>query len=424
MHDAFTAGTLRSNVAAPMGIFDFFSGGPLTQEKFAQLVLAELRKLDPASQYHYDADRFQIARPDDGFINLGNIYQEYTRTDKSERDAVLRRFLRNCVSTKSYELPAEFADIHPDLLPVVRSRFYLESVMLQAKVKGNEALEVPQQVIGDHLALSLVYDLPSAMRTISQSDLDNWEVSFYEAVEAARQNLEQMGEIAFANLDRCVYESATGDNYDASRLVMLDLIRGFEVSGDYIAMVPNRDKLVVTGSDDEHGLSIMAKIAEDSYEQPRPISTVALRLEGDDWVPWLPPRSSPSFAKFHELRLRTIGAEYNDQKELLDEVRAASGTGYYVAPFNAMQNKTSGQVTSYSVWSEGLDIMLPQTDSIFFFRPKGENEGEIVAGGSWDHVQQVVGNMMEPAGTYPERFIVRDFPSDYQLEAIGRQIEP
>ena len=33
-----------------MGIFDFFSG-PMTQEKFSQIVLSELRKLDPASQY-------------------------------------------------------------------------------------------------------------------------------------------------------------------------------------------------------------------------------------------------------------------------------------------------------------------------------------------------------------------------------------
>jgi len=407
-----------------MGIFDFFSGGPLTQDKFAQLVLAELRKLDPKGQYHYNAERFQIARPDEGFINLGNIFQEFTRTEKAERNAVLRQFLRNCVSTKNYELPAEFDDIHPDLLPVIRSRFYLESVLLQAKAKGNDALEVPQQVIGEHLALSLVYDLPSAMRTISQTDLDNWEVTFYEAVEAARHNLEQMGEVAFANLDSCVYASATGDNYDASRLVMLDLIRRFEVKGDYIAMVPNRDTLVVTGSDDEHGLSIMAKIAEDSYEKPRPISTVALRLEGDEWVPWLPPRSSQAFGKLHELRLRTIGAEYNDQKELLDEVYAAKESGPYVAQFNAMQNKASGQVTSYSVWSEGLTILLPQTDSIFFFRPKGEKDGEIVAGASWEEVQQIVGNLMEPAGMYPERYLVRDFPSDYQLEAIGKQIEP
>ena len=43
-------------------------------------------------------------------------------------------------------------------------------------------------------------DLPQAMRSIIQDDLDKWGVTFYEAVEAARSNLEQMGNVAFASL--------------------------------------------------------------------------------------------------------------------------------------------------------------------------------------------------------------------------------
>src|SRR4029079_1237660 len=119
-----------------------------------------------------------------------------------------------------------------------------------------------------------------------------------------------------------VFVSATGDNYDASRLIMLDLVRKMPVRGDYIAMVPNRDTLVITGSDDSAGLQIMAKIAEDSFQKPRPISTVALKLAGDEWESWLPDAHSPAHAKFRELRLRTIGMEYNDQKELLDQINA------------------------------------------------------------------------------------------------------
>ena len=133
-----------------------------------------------------------------------------------------------CLGTAGFELPEDFADIHPDLLPVVRSRFYLESVALQSRARGGEGVAVPQQPIGDHLSLSLVYDLPQAMRSIIQDDLDKWGISFYEAVEAARSNLEQMGNIAFASLQsqsgEGVYISATSDNYDASRLVMLDLV--------------------------------------------------------------------------------------------------------------------------------------------------------------------------------------------------------
>src|SRR5690606_19133164 len=126
-----------------------------------------------------------------------------------------------------------------------------------------------------------------------------WGVSFYEAVEASRRNLEQMGNVAFASLQaegsHGVYISATGDNYDASRLVMLDLVRKMPVRGDYIAMVPNRDTLIITGSEDEAGLGVMSKVAEESFGKPRPISTVAIRLEGDQWESWLPERSSPLF---------------------------------------------------------------------------------------------------------------------------------
>ena len=39
-----------------------------------------------------------------------------------------------------------------------------------------------------------------------------------------------------------VWASPWRDNYDASRLVLLDLIRRHKVKGDYVAMVPNRDR--------------------------------------------------------------------------------------------------------------------------------------------------------------------------------------
>ena len=402
-----------------MGLFDFFSGPP-SKEKFAGMVLAELKKLEPEAEYRYDAEKFLLLRPDEGFINLANVYQEYCQAEASSRSGLLKRFLQSCVASKSYELPEDFADIHPDLLPVVRSRFYLESAILQSKVRGGEGFDMPQMVIGEHLALSLVYDLPTAMRSISQKDLEAWDVTFYEAVEAARQNLEQMGEIKFAVLDGRVYASASGDNYDASRLMLLDLIRRFDVRGDHVAMVPNRDTLIVTGAKDDEGLAIMCKIAKESFDKPRPISTIALRLEGDEWTPWLPAEDTPHFADLRELRLRTIGAEYNDQKELLDAMHDQAGEDVYVASFSALQNKETGRVTSYSVWSEGVHALLPQTDAVMFFRPTAPDNGKIVAGATWEHVRQVVGDLMEPLGLYPERYRVREFPSAAQLERIGK----
>lgn len=407
-----------------MGLLDFIFGPP-SRDKFARLVMGELRKLDGDSELRYDQEQFLIERGGEGFINLSNLYHEYCQADRKERGKVLERFVRGCVGTTGFELPEDFDDVHPDLLPVVRSRFYLESVALQSRARGGDGLAVPQQMIGDHLALSLVYDLPQAMRSIIQEDLDQWGVSFYEAVEAARRNLEQMGNVAFASLQGQggdgVYISATGDNYDASRLVMLDLVRKMPVRGDYIAMVPNRDTLVIAGSEDEAGLAVMCKVAEDSFEKPRPISTVALRLEGDQWESWLPAPDSPLFAKFHELRLRTVGMEYNDQKELLDQIHQSTGQDIFVASFSALQHKETGKVGSYAIWPEGAETLLPETDDIVLMRgDPSQSDVELAAAGSFDRVRQVAGHLMQPLGMYPERYRVAEFPTAKELAAIGK----
>ncbi len=399
---------------------------PPSRDKFARLVMAELRQLKTTGALKYNADQFLIERGSEGFINLANLYHEYCQAPRGQRKLVLDRFIRGCVGTSGFELPEDFDDVHPDLLPVVRSRFYLESVHLQSRARGGDGFPMPpQQSIGDHLAMSLVYDLPQAMRSIIQADLDQWGVSFYEALESARRNLEQMGNVAFASLQdqggEGVYISATGDNYDASRLVMLDLVRKMPVRGDYIAMVPNRDTLVITGSDDAAGLDVMCKLAEESFEKPRPISTIALRLEGDAWESWLPPRQSPSFAKFHELRLRTVGMEYNDQKELLDQIHQHTGEDVFVASFSALQNKATGRLSSYSIWSQGISSLLPQTDDVVFLRAdRGLDKVEVVAAGSWERVHDVAGDLMQPEGTYPERYRMLEFPSAQQLAAIGK----
>jgi len=411
-----------------VGWFDFLFRPP-SRDQFAKLVMAELRKTGSESKFRYDPEQFLIERGGEGFINLANLYQEYCQAPRAQRQQVLDRFIRGCLRTTGFELPEDFGDVHPDLLPVVRSRFYLESVMLQSRARGGEGVAVPQQLIGDHLSLSLVYDLPQAMRSIIQGDLNKWGVSFYEAVEASQHNLEQMGNVSFASLQNDggegVYISATGDNYDASRLVMLDLVRKMPVRGDYIAMVPNRDTLVITGSEDAASLEVMCKIAEDSFQKPRPISTVALKLVGDEWESWLPEAESPTYTKFRELRLRTIGMEYNDQKELLDQINTQTGENVFVASFSAVKHKDTGRISSYSVWSEGVDTLLPETDDVLLLRPDGASEDvKVLASNCFDRVREVAGDLMRPVGTYPERYRVIEFPSDAQLEEIGKRDRP
>src|SRR5262245_18786239 len=142
---------IRRARSSAVGWLDFLIGPP-SRDKFAQLVLAELRKMGRDDRMKYDAEQFVIERGGEGFINLANLYHEYCQAPRDQRSKVLDRFIRGCLGTSGFELPEDFADVHPDLLPVVRSRFYLESVALQSQARGGEGIAVPQQTIGDHLS--------------------------------------------------------------------------------------------------------------------------------------------------------------------------------------------------------------------------------------------------------------------------------
>jgi hypothetical protein len=401
-----------------MGLLDFLWGPP-GRDKFARLVMEALRKRGEVRELSYDAGRFRIAVAGGSFMNLTNGYQEYCAADKGKRGEVLKRFLSAWSAPERTRLPEAFEDVHPDLLPVVRSRFYYAAADLQGRAQGGQGMDIPQQLLGDHLCVSLVYDLPTAMRSISQDDLDHWQVTFYEALEASRRNLEQMGPTAFVAIpEKRIYISANHDNYDASRLLILDLIRRLEVRGDPVVLVPNRDTLIVTGTEEDDGLTFLASAAEKSFQEPRPISAIPLVLRDDEWQTWQPAWDSPLAPAFRALRLRSLGAEYNDQKDLLDDLHQHEQKDLFVASFKAYEQGDK-QPRSFCVWVDGADSLLPETDEIHLYRPgPNQGKGNVVAVASWRQVREICGDLLEPAGLYPERYRVREFPTSGQLEQL------
>ena len=395
--------------------------GTPNREKFARMVMAGIRRAGEQRKIHFDAERFCLRPEADevSVMNLTNVYAEYCAAGKDLRPKLLSNLVRNWFADRRM-LPAAFSDVHPDLLPTVRSRTYFEFATLQLKLEGNRtAADYPQQILAEHLAIGLVYDLPESMRTIVAADLENWGVTFYEAIEAACTNLRQKEDPVFVSPHDGVYLSATGDNYDASRLILTDMMHQFEVRGDRIAMVLNRDTLAITGSECMAGLKIIAARARQALTEPRPISTIALRLENEEWQEWLPPPNHSLHQEFALLRMQSLGQQYAEQKELLDEHFRRSPNDVYVAMFSAARNIQTGAVNSYCVWSDGVQSLLPKTDLVYFFRPgAGESQDGLIATCPWETLEREFGPLVEPLDLYPPRYRVRSFPSETQLQRL------
>jgi hypothetical protein len=398
-----------------MGLVDRLFNRPLSQDAFAKMVIKRLRASGETGPIEYDK-QFRLRKSADHVFFLTNIYQQYQRLPKSEHENLIKSFLTTW-HTAGLEAPKNFADAKADLLPALRARAYLEIDIHRVSDTFHSSVDVPFEVIGDHLSVSLVYDLPQSMMTVSSELLEQWGVSFYEAMEVAKENLHQNTR-QFAKMGD-LYAVVTGDSYDASRLVVTDFVRSLEVAGDTIAMVPNREALYVCGSEDAAGLAMMAHLTKENIQHERNISGMAFRLSGDEWEMWLPPEDHPAYQDFRELHFQSLAQTYAEQKDLLDKRHEREQTDIFVATYSGIQNEKTGRIASYCMWSEGVDSLLPETDQIFFFRPRAPKDKQLAARGDWNHIRSVVGDLMEPQDTYPERWRVREFPSEAKLNEIG-----
>ena len=326
---------------------------PPTKDDFAKLMMDRIRQAGEKGKIVYEREDFSLRGEGKAIaaMFLTNAYTEYCSAPADARENVVKLWVRNWFGALK-EMPEEFEDVKPDLLPVVRSRAHFEVNNLEFDA-GRSLTYDP---LAEHFGIGVVYDLPDSMRSISQSNLDAWGVTFYEALEIAKENLMAIpSKFIGPESGEGLYVSATGDSYDSSRLLLTDVIRQFRVKGDPIAMIPNRENLIVVGSEDVDGLAGMVKMVEKALKEPRPISGIALRLDGDEWTPWLPPPSHPAYQAFQEFRLVSLGQDYAQQKDMLDKLYEKQGEDMFVATFSAIKSP-DGRLFSYATWAAGVTM--------------------------------------------------------------------
>ncbi len=393
---------------------------PLSKDEFGQTVAARIKKAGEPGSVTFVSEDFRIDIEDEDELvqqfNLENVYQEYCARQADQRETMLSKIVQTAL-VRHKQPPEDWEDAKPDIMPAVRSRATFEMLRLEHRLPEGQMLpNLPSFGIGDHLLAMLVYDLPAATQTLTSQQLQDWGVSFYEAMEVAKENLAAI-EMSVSKAGDGFYAVMTGDSYDSSRLLLLELLPRLEIQGDPIAMVPHRDVLLVTGSEDLDGLALMAKFAEGAFEHPRYLSCVPLRLNGTEWVSWMPPTDHSHFLQYRMLELKSLAGLYERQQQLLNALYGQEGTETFVAT-HSMAESNMGVVLSYSVWTAGVDTLLPKTHKLFLAHPKRG----IVAGGDWDRVRKVVGDLLEETELYPARYRVRGFPTQEQLTAIGNEL--
>jgi hypothetical protein len=386
--------------------------------RFAARLMRAMRKMGVTDELRFDAAENRILRLRDGKVtgtfNLNNIYRTYRQHPRAGRAGYLRILVQGLL-TPEKGLPDEFDLARSDLRPRLWSRASFEQMRLRYRHDGERSIvDLPLEPIGEHLLNSLAYDWPQSVQTINGERLAAWDVTLYEAMEVARQNLAE-ATLGYVQIGDNLYSFTSGDTYDASRLTLIDRIQDLEVVGRTVAMVPNRHSLFISGSEDELGLTIMADLAEKALLEPYPLSGVPLILDGDEWVDWMPAEDHPLHRRFRRIELNWIGPLYAIQKEHLDAIHDREEIGIFVASFSAVR-KADEEIVSYCVWGEGVESLLPVTHKVVFMMHGHDGP---VALGDWDRVVRHAGDLLEQTDDYPRRYRTRGFPDAAALEAIG-----
>lgn len=394
----------------------------IEKDAFAEMMIAAIERAGDKRRITYDAEAFVLAvreqSDDQGSSNmffLGNAYREYVEADEPRRAEIVRRWV---AMSQVRDTGESFAEALVSLMPRVRDRAYYGLVPLQLRARGmgDKLKTLAHTPVGDVLAVSLTRDMPHTIEEVSPEQLTTWNVTHEHAFEVAMANLARRSEGDFEEIADGVYTSPWRDNFDASRMLLVDKMRSIPVKGVPIVIAANRDHLLVTGEDDAVGLQAIAEIAEEILQQPRPLSGCALRLESDgSWTTFLPPAEHPARMALWKLSASFWVDAYHEQKQLLDMINEATGEDVFVASYKAVIAGESG--FSYAVWGKDVDTLLPDSDVIMIISSQEAEPLRVPAA----RARALFPRLFEAqADVYPPRWRVRTFPNDAQLAALAR----
>ncbi|KVN69461.1 hypothetical protein WM03_14630 [Burkholderia ubonensis] len=378
---------------------------PPTQQIFAERLMAALRAAGDTRAWIYESEKNRLVQPDapSNVVNLHNLFREYAGAKPADRHATLKH---QASAVVGHAIPARLADAKAQLRPVIRSTSERGEIHLQMATRP----ELAFRPLCGNLEIGIAYDSEFSVSRLTTTKLQEWGITFDEAYDIAIDNLRAESSRPWLALQNGVFLAQFGDYYDASRLLLTDLLYRQPIAGAPVVMAPNRAVLLLTGDRNPAGFDTMLQVAERAFAQPRPLPPLMLRWDGAAWQRFVP----EGFAtRLQQLWVSDLAGDYRDQQALMDEAHARDGLDVFVAQYSAYR-RPSGELFSMSVWTEGVHSLLPDTDSVMLFRPRTQQSATVPMA----ELLRLCGDLMTATAHRPVRYEVKAFPDEARFRAL------
>jgi hypothetical protein len=379
------------------------SGVVMDPGQLAQRVIQGLRNNGETRPMHFDEDKFAILIGEVGsdsaaIANLQHIYHDCDNAPIEHHEEIIARYVNGW--NKERAIPKDYAVAQPRLGVSIQHSGFFE------RYPG-----WIQWDLTSDLSAGLVDDDGDTLSYVPQALLSDWRVSREACMRDALRNLgksawtlEQIGH---------VFRSRAHDSYDAARLLFHDAFRALPLKGDPVVLVPDRDCLVVTGSDDVDGLKQVAATGHVRIEEAsRLISGTPLILRGDTWEEFHPPaQTRVAFA--HLARLYDA-MNYGLQTSFLRDQSAGQDDNLLVAKVQVFKTGPDRYETFTYLPSVG-QTLLPKVDHVVLH----DLQTETTQLTPWADLFRVLGSKMPPVQLHPVRYRVESFPSQAERQEMG-----
>jgi uncharacterized protein YtpQ (UPF0354 family) len=220
-------------------------------------------------------------------IYLDNAYQLYQESPATGRD-VIRRYVAGTIESltpTSSELQRE------QIVPVIKDRGWLEDMRAVMKSKGEDPAKLSQvwEDYNEDLVIVYAEDGPRNIRYFGTDDLAKINLARGDLRALAVKNLRTLVPDIDCKAMGELYLLTAGGMYEASLLLADGIWTGdqIKVSGEIVVAIPTRDVLLITGSKNSAGLTLLRqKATELARTAPYRLTPKLFVFRGGKFVPF------------------------------------------------------------------------------------------------------------------------------------------
>ncbi len=244
----------------------------LERNEFVNALLEKMRLETQYSPPIYNEETLTINWNGYQFF-LGNIYEDYSRlTTKEAAKSLETTFnrIKSLMENEGTRFPSFEKEIS-SLLPVIRSRSYVESLQQDEKI--------PHRLLNEYIAVVISIDTESSIVIPKENWFEENDLDFDKAFNYAIQNLEAINEAEFEEIFDGVWRSPWKDGYDPSRILCgIYITKNLNIKGDPVIFIPHREVLIITGSEDIKGMDKAIEFCEEYHNLNRSITSIPFTM--------------------------------------------------------------------------------------------------------------------------------------------------